>query len=118
MGDADWQNENGYSREVRGDLSSPQYDGSDFWGDSADFETYVYPFRSFAAASSLAKAFPGTTVTRDGDQFIADINHSARFKEATRKLHNGLIASTDDFIAFKHEIRQALRVARRTTGAL
>ena len=115
--DADWQNENGYSREVRGDFSSPQYDGLDFWGDSADFETYIYPFSSFAAASWLAKAFPGTTVTRDGDQFIVDINHSARFKEATRKHpDNGMIASPDDFSAFKDELRQALRAARKITG--
>jgi len=112
--DADWQSENGFSREVQGDFSSPQYSGFDFWGDEADFLTYVYPFPTFAAASSLAKAFPGTTVTRDGDQYLADLNHSARFKEATRKHpDHGMLASPDDFSAFKHELRQALKAARR-----
>jgi len=55
--DAQWQDENGFSREVRGDFSAPQYDST---GDN--IRHYIAHFCTFEAAAMLAKAFPGSTV--------------------------------------------------------
>lgn len=55
--DAQWQNENGFSREVRGDFSASKYDDT---GDN--IRSYIDHFYTFEAAAMLAKAFPGSTI--------------------------------------------------------
>lgn len=64
--DAQWQDENGFSREVRGDYSTV-----DFGGDSPQFGAY---YSTYAAAAYIAKTFPGVKVepneTRNDDGTI------------------------------------------------
>lgn len=62
--DALWQDENGFSREVRGDYSTVN-----FGGESSPF---FQIFNTFAAASFIAKTFPGTTIApREGEELIS-----------------------------------------------
>lgn len=108
--DVQWQQENGYGREVEGDFSSSIYDTTNT--NERNYQDYFY---HFSAASLLAKAFPGATLTVSGkkavragvvkNMYLVDVGMSPSFEE-TRN------ASWEVFDAFRQKYKEKLAEAR------